>query len=718
MVTPETMEAEEKALRLEVDDDGLAWLVLDRPDSRVNLLTAGLMQRLDDALGEVEEAAATGRIKALILRSAKPGNFIAGADIEQIREIRDPVEGGTKAAQGQRIFLRLERLPVPTVAAIRGACLGGGAEMVLACRYRVAADTPETRIGLPEVRLGIIPGFGGTVRLPRLVGLRSAVELIVTGRAVSARSAERMGLVDERVPAAGFEARVRRFAWERIGAGRASRRRRRSLPERLLDETAPGRRLVLWQARRRVLAETRGHYPAPLAALDTIRDTMALPLEQALEREAEALGRLIATDVSKNLIHVFDLSNAARKAATATGKVPERIAVVGAGLMGGAIAQLAAYRGLHVRLKDIREDALGQGLRHARELFDGLVRRGRLSRKDADFAMNRIAPTLEYAGFGTAELVLEAVVERQDIKEQVLREVESRVGPDCILASNTSSLSITGLQAALQRPERFCGLHFFNPAHRMPLVEVIRGDRTSDEAVAGAFALARRLEKTALIVNDGPGFLVNRILAPYLNEAGWLLADGASIEEVDRALLGFGMPMGPFRLLDEIGLDVARHAGAVMHEAFGDRMRPAPVLSALEAASRPGRKGGVGFYRYRDGKERGVDPSVYDELGDAVPPARRSFGAEEIVDRLILVMINEAARALEDGIVADAGAVDLGMIMGTGFPPFRGGLLRYADARGVGRILERLEALAGELGARYEAANGLRERAAAGRGFY
>jgi 3-hydroxyacyl-CoA dehydrogenase / enoyl-CoA hydratase / 3-hydroxybutyryl-CoA epimerase len=391
--------------------------------------------------------------------------------------------------------------------------------------------------------------------------------------------------------------------------------------------------------------------------------------------------------------------------------------VVGAGVMGGGIAQLAAYRGLTVRLKDIQPDPLGQGLRHARELFDRLVSRRRLDEREAKRAMNRIAPTLEYSGFGTVDVVVEAVVERRDVKETVLRELESHVRADAVLASNTSSISITELQRVLERPERFCGMHFFNPVHRMPLVEVIRGAATSDETVARVFALARALEKTPLIVNDGAGFLVNRLLAPYLNEAGWLLSEGVRIDDVDAALRGFGMPMGPFRLLDEVGLDVARHAAAVMHEAFGERMRPAPALAALERTDRLGRKGGAGFYRYSKGAEKGVDSAVYRELGDAVGPKRR-MAADEIVDRAILAMVNEAARALEDGIVADAGGLDLGMIMGTGFPPFRGGLLRYADRRGTREIADRLLAFAQAHGPRFEPAPSLQERARASRAFY
>lgn len=546
--------------------------------------------------------------------------------------------------------------------------------------------------------------------------------MIVTGRAISASKAERIGLVDERVPRPALEDRIRRFTWERIDRGpRGTNRSGRRLVSRFLDDTAPGRRLVLWQARRRVMRETKGHYPAPLTAIETLGATLAVPLLEAFTIEAEALGRLVVTETCKNLVHVFGLTEQAKRALRGvdTGPATDRAAVLGAGTMGGAISQLLAYNGIGVRLKDISPDAVGLGLRHARELFDGAVRRRRLTRREAGQRLERIAPTLDYSGFGTVGLVIEAVVEREDVKKAVLREAEERVRPDVVLASNTSSLSITELQQNLQRPEQFCGMHFFNPVHKMPLVEIVRGSATAETTLATVFALARELDKTPLLVNDSPGFLVNRLLAPYLNEAGWLLAEGASIDAIDRALVDFGMPMGPLRLLDEVGLDVARHAAGVLYESFGDRLRPATPLVALGETDRLGRKNGKGFYRYEGGKDPSSgDEAIYAELGEAVPANRREIPAVGIRQRCILAMVNEAARVLEDDVVEDAGAIDLGMIMGTGFPPFRGGLLRYADRIGTPTLLEELEHLSREHGPRFDAAPLLRELAATSRGFY
>ncbi|MBI4545350.1 MAG: enoyl-CoA hydratase/isomerase family protein [Gemmatimonadetes bacterium] len=718
MATIHEKTTEAAALALEVDGDGIAWLTFDRRGSRVNLLTTPVMSRLDALLGAVEEGARAGRIRALIVQSGKPGTFIAGADVEEIGRVRDAAEGTAKSRQGQRIFRRLELLTIPTMAAIDGVCLGGGTELALACRNRLASDRADTRIGLPEVRLGILPGFGGTVRLPRLLGLRAALELIVSGKPISARRALRIGLVDEVVPTTMLRDRVKHFARERIEKRHVTRRKRPALT-RLLERTPPGRRLLLQLARRQVRKETGGNYPAPLAAIDTLSRTVGRPLDPAFELEARTLGELIATDVCKNLVHVFRLTESAKKAGPLLEpRSVDVVGVLGAGVMGGGIAQLLAYHGLGVRLKDVQARAIGQALHHARELFDAAVRRGRLERRAAEEAFGRIAPTLDYSGFARVDVVIEAVVERMEVKQQVLHEVEARVASGGVLTSNTSSLSIQEMQKALERPADFCGMHFFNPVERMPLVEVVRAPDTSDGAVATIFALARRLGKTPLEVKDGPGFLVNRLLGPYLNEAGWLLADGASIEAIDRALTAFGMPMGPLRLLDEIGLDVAAHAAGVMHEALGERFRPALPLLALRRTARLGRKGGRGFYRYEGGKSKEADAAIYAELRDSVPASRRELPRALIQERTVLAMVNEAARALEDGIVGRAADVDLAMILGTGFPPFRGGLLRYADALGLPAILGKLGAFERERGPRFQPAPLLRERAVAGRGFY
>jgi 3-hydroxyacyl-CoA dehydrogenase / enoyl-CoA hydratase / 3-hydroxybutyryl-CoA epimerase len=450
--------------------------------------------------------------------------------------------------------------------------------------------------------------------------------------------------------------------------------------------------------------------------LDILPQLLRSDVDSALAVEAKALGHLIVTEASKNLIHVFRLSEGAKKAGPDVPPLTvERVGVLGAGVMGGGIAQLLAYRGFTVRLKDIKEDAIELGLRHAQEAFDKAVKRRRLDRREARNMMQRISPTLDYSGFGATDLVIEAVIERMDIKKSVLVETEKEAN-SAILTSNTSSLSITEMQSALAHPERFCGMHFFNPVDRMPLVEIIRGARTDDTTLATVVAVARKLEKTPVIVGDGAGFLVNRVLAPYLNEAGWMLSEGISVQEVDKALLDFGMPMGPFRLLDEIGLDVARHVAHLMFEAFGERMKPAPAMTALEKTRRLGKKGGLGFYTYENGKHKDVDETVYAELGAGT--RGRKVAKSEIQARCVYIMINEAARILEDGIAARPDDVDVGMIFGTGFPPFRGGLLKYADTVGLNRIVETLQRYTREHGNRFEVAPLLQEKAAKNQKFY
>ena len=706
---------------LQIDEDGLGWLVLDDPERRVNVLTEAAMRRFGELLGEAHRLAATGRLRALVVWSGKPDSFVAGADVDAIAEIDDSTCGEAAARIGQAVFMDLEQLEVPTVAAIHGVCLGGGTELALACRYRVASDSPKTRIGLPEVQLGIIPAWGGTTRLPRLVGLRAALPLLLTGAPVSVSRARRIGLVDEILPAPGFRERVRELTRALLD-GSAPRRRKRPLGARLAYDTPPGRWLVLAAARRSVRSRTGGHYPAPLVLLDVLRRGLGATVETSFRIEAAAAGELIVSEVSRNLIHVFHLRERARKEAGAgPGSEPRPVRhamVLGAGVMGGGIAQLLAFRGIGARMKDVCHEAIAGGLQHARALFDEAVERRKLSPREAEQRMELVSGGIQYHGLAEADLVIEAVVERIDVKRQVLREVEQRAGPQCVLATNTSSLSVDQMAEALERPERLCGMHFFNPVHRMPLVEVVRGRRSSDEAVATVYRLALELGKVPVVVADGPGFVVNRILGPYLNEAGWLLADGATIEEIDAAARAFGMPMGPIRLLDEIGLDIARHAGSTLHEVFGERLLPSPPLQALANTDRLGRKNGRGFYRYEEGRERGVDPSVYDDLADLPGAGRKVSDEDEIRMRLVLSMVNEAARTLTDRVVQRAGDLDLAMIMGTGFPPFRGGLLRFADSIGPTTVRAYLDQLHDRAGPRFAPAPLLVELASEERTFY
>jgi 3-hydroxyacyl-CoA dehydrogenase/enoyl-CoA hydratase/3-hydroxybutyryl-CoA epimerase len=690
----------------------VAWVTFDLPGEKVNKLSRAVMERLAAVLDELESRRGLG---GAVFTSGKDGMFLAGADVSEIRDVRTAEEADEAARAGQRIMDRIEGLPFPTVAAISGVCLGGGTEIALACKGRVGTDHPRFQIGLPEVNLGIVPAWGGTTRLPRLVGIQAALELMLSGRGLDARKAERMGLLDRAVP----QGRLREQAHallQGLGEGKASARRRRPKGARLLEGNPLGRALLFSQARKRVLARSGGHYPAPLAILDIV-ERGRRSKERSLALEREKVRELLPGRVSKNLVHLFFLNERAKKErGTATPAEPrtlEATAVLGAGTMGGGIARLFASRDLPVRLKDVNPEALGAGLKAARQVFEERRKGKRMSGWEVESRMALIAPTLDWSGFRRVDLVLEAIVEDLEIKKDVLRDLEPRLEKRALIATNTSTLSVSEMQSVLARPDRMAGFHFFNPVDRMPLVEVIRGRQSSEETIATLVAFAKALGKTPVVVNDGPGFLVNRILGPYLNEASVLLLECGDVAAVDRAFLDFGMPMGPLRLLDEVGIDVAAKAGAVLARAFGDRAEPSGILPSLIAAGRLGKKSGAGFYRYRNGRAA-ADSEVASLLG----AKRSALDPVEAVERALSLMVAEAARALDEGIVASPEDVDLAMVMGTGFPPFRGGLLRYADERGVERIASDLEAFRAKKGLRFAPPSSLLDRARSSRNFY
>lgn len=687
---------------LAVDSLGLAVLTFDDPGRGANVLTREVMTTLAGHLETVGSEAAKGQIHALLIRSGKADSFIAGADVSAIAAIGSVDEGVESARLGQAIYQRLADLPIPTLAAVHGFCMGGGTELALACDVRAISDAPGSRFALPEVQLGILPGWGGTTRLPRLVGLQAALDLLLTGKACKASKAERIGLADHVFPASQFEERTEELARQLAAGPWDARRPKRPFVTRLLEGNPVGRAVIRKAARKQVLKLTDGNYPAPLRILDVVAKSEGESLSTALDYEALALGELIVSPECRGLVHVFNLRERARKAPWAAGgeaSSVDHIAVIGAGVMGGGIAQLAAYNGITARIKDIRHEAVASGLAYAEGIFAKAVQRRKLMRREAAQKMSLISGGVDYAGVQNADVVIEAVVERMDVKKAVLAEVETKVSDEAILATNTSSLSVDEMSAELSRPGKFGGMHFFNPVHRMPLVEIVRGSRTSADTVETLAALAVRLGKVPVVTGDGPGFLVNRILAPYLNEAGFLLDEGFDAEAIDRIWKRFGMPMGPYRLIDEVGIDVMRHAGETMHQAFGKRMSPAPSLEALGESGRLGKKGDLGFYVYENGKQAGFDPHVYEAAG--VHRSREDPDEAKVIQRLSLTMINEAARILGEGIVNSAGDVDLGMIMGTGFPPFRGGLLKHADTLGSATVLSLLQGLETTHGSRF-----------------
>jgi 3-hydroxyacyl-CoA dehydrogenase/enoyl-CoA hydratase/3-hydroxybutyryl-CoA epimerase len=714
-------------------------LTFDLPGEKVNKFSRAVMGDFEKLLPRLEALAQKGEIDALVIVSGKPGIFIAGADIEMIQATRTADEAASLSRQGQKLLDRWEDLPFVTVAASDGATMGGGCEFSLASTAVIMSNSSQAKIGLPEVLLGVIPGMGGCVRLPRKVGLANALDLILSGRTLDGTRAQKMGLVEACLPKENFtESAVKWTAanWAALKAGKRLAKEPKlggmgGVAGSLLENTPMGRRVIFNKARQGVLSKTRGKYPAPLEALETLKATGAAygaklkgsAREKRMVRESEGFGRCAATDVSKNLIRLFFLTESVKKA---NGLPPgqkvetpsiERAGVLGAGVMGGGIAQLFADKGITTRMKDLNNQALGLGITAARKIFDKQVKRKKIDRRQYLQKMNLIAPVTDYSGFPATQVVVEAIIEKMDIKQKVFQELENHVNDQCVVASNTSSLSVSQMQSVMKHPERFVGMHFFNPVHRMPLVEVIRGDKSNDRAVATIFQFSKQLGKTPIVVKDAPGFLVNRLLMPYLNEATWMLAESAAIDEIDEAMLEFGMPMGPMELIDEVGVDVGEKVAHILHDAFGARMTPAPFNTKITGASRLGKKNGKGLYVYEEGgRNKKLDPEIYSILG--ITPKKGALAPEEIVERCVLPMINEAARCLEEGIVATASDVDLGMIMGTGFPPFRGGLLRYADSLGAQRVVDRLRKYQERFGERYKPADALVARARNQQQFY
>lgn len=699
----------------------IAFVEFDLPGEKVNKFSTPVMNRLQEIVTELKASS----YKAVIFKSNKPKIFIAGADIDEIRAMTTREQFEAAVVGGQGIFNQIEDLPMITIAAVNGACAGGGCEFIMACDYRIATDDSSTRIGLPETKLGIIPGFGGCVRMPRIIGLQAALDIILNGKLERAQKAYKLGLVDALVHPAILLEQAVKMAEEKIKEGGAKRRKTfepKGFANKMLE--GPAKFVVFKKARENVLKFTHGHYPAPLKAIETIQKTYGMSdRDRAMKIEREAFVEAASTDISKNLIHVYDLMESVKKqsgiaSTTVKAKAVKHMGVLGAGTMGGGIAYVAADKGIYVRMKDINWAAIGLGLKHAQDLWQKLVKRKSLNSYDFQQKIDRVSGTLDYSGFKHMDLVVEAIVEDMEIKKKVIAETAKHMKDDAIIATNTSSLSVTEMAAGHPRPEYFAGMHFFNPVDKMPLVEVIRGEKTSDETIATVYELTKRMGKLPVVVKDGPGFLVNRLLLPYMAEAAFLMQEGMSLETVDKWYVKeFGMPMGPFALMDEVGLDVCMKVLKIFKKAFGSRVEIAPLMDKLATSGRLGKKNKKGFYTYDEkGKRLAVDSSVYTDLG--LPTPTNPLGEKECLERGLFAMVNECSRALiEDHIVETAGEVDLAMITGTGFPPFRGGLLTYADKLGSTYIVDQLEVY-GAKHARLKPAAPLIAMAKSGKKFY
>lgn len=670
-------------ITLTFERDAIATLTFDRANSSANVFDVATLHELDTHLATLEKR---GDLKGVVLVSAKPKIFVAGADLNAfagatVAQLGDIVD------LGHRVFRRLEALKIPSVAAINGVCLGGGCELALACDWRVGSTDKSTKIGLPETQLGILPAWGGSVRLPRLIGLPQALGIILTGKQLVAQQALKVGMIDDVAHPEYLVAAAR----QQLAKGK----RPASAPRGLMN-SALLRPLVVSKARKDVLAKTRGHYPAPLKAIDAAVGALGQPLETGLAIEKAAFLSLVQTSECHSLMSIFHLQERAKKlkAVDADGAaIPvKRVAVIGAGVMGAGIAQWSSSRGYPTILKDVAPDALAKGLKSAEKIYQDGVKKKKLTQAEATAALDRITPVHTDVPFTGVDLVIEAAVEKLELKQKIFQQLERRAGPQTILATNTSALSIDAIAGGLADPTRVVGIHFFNPVHRMQLVEIVRGPRTSAAALDTALTFVKAIGKLPVLVKDSPGFLVNRILLPYMVESVRLFNEGVDAARLDRLMLDFGMPMGPLRLTDEVGLDVAQHVAVDLQNRLA---KPVPIndtLAQMIAKGWLGKKSGTGFYVFP--KEKGAKESPNGQLAFLQGNGKgRAQDDATLRDRLVLVMVNEAARCLEEGVVAAPEDVDFGMIFGTGWAPFRGGPLRYADARGVADVVAQLRKL-------------------------
>ena len=702
-------------------EDGIAKLNYDNQTESVNKFDQATIKEFGEAVTALEQSS---DVKGLIVTSGKKV-FIAGADItEFVGNFKKPeAEIASWVLDINKTFNRFEDLPFPKVAAINGASMGGGTEMTLVCDYRVMSD--KASIGLPEVKLGIFPGFGGSVRLPRIIGIDNALEIIATGEAQKPAAALKVGMVDAVVAADHLEASAIDLVKKCI-AGDLDWKARHDEKINPVKLNALEQTMAFNSAKGVLFSKANpAQYPAPKIALESIEKHVNLPRDKALEIESAGFAKAAKTPQAESLVGLFLNDQAVRKLAkTHSAKAHDikEAAVLGAGIMGGGIAYQAASKGLPIIMKDIKAEQLDLGMREASKHLSSGMARGKVTPAQMGETLSRIRPTLNYGDFGETDIVIEAVVENPKVKHAVLKEVEGLVKENCILASNTSTISITYLASVLERPENFVGMHFFNPVHRMPLVEVIRGEKSSEEAVATTVALAEKMGKVPVVVNDCPGFLVNRVLFPYFGAFDLLIKQGADFVQIDKVMEKFGWPMGPAYLMDVVGIDTGVHGAEVMAEGFPDRMKPDYKVSGqiLFEANRLGQKNGVGFYKYETDKKgkpvKTADPQTVELLKPFID-APKQFEDQEIIDRLMIALCNETVRCLEDNIVSTPAEADMAMIMGIGFPPFRGGPCRYIDQIGLQNYLALCDKYA-SLGKAYEAPQMIRDMAANGKTFY
>lgn len=706
-MTPPSPAPGAQTLRLDIRDDDICVLTFDRPGSSANIFD---LPTLDELAAELDFIARQPKLKGLIFASAKPTIFIAGADLNMMQSDPPPAEVRVIIERGQSVMSRIAALPIPTVAAINGVAVGGGFELCLACDYRVAARSPHTRIGLPETKIGLLPGWGGSTRLPRLIGLPRALDIILGGKTVPAAHALKLGMVDEVAPVE----HLLTAATRKIHAGK------RPQPWLWPTNNAVSAALIARIARRGVWRKTRGNYPALNQSLAVLTRGITRSIEQSLALERDGFLQLAQSPASRNLLRLFFQQERARKRSLPVASLETEhkpimhTAVIGAGVMGAGIAQWLSSRRRTVVLRDVNVEALQKGMTAIHRRYRDGLKRHLFSPLEMRDGMDRIHPAPAEVPLHHAEIVIEAAVEDLALKKKIFQNLEGLVAADTILATNTSALPISEIAAVMQYPERIVGLHFFNPVHRMQLVEVIATARTAPDVLQRTLRFAQQIGKLPVIVRDSPGFVVNRILMPYLIEAGNLFEAGARIIDLDTVMLDFGMPMGPLRLLDEVGLDVALHVAETLAPVLPAGMRLPECLRQMTMQGLLGRKNGRGFYLYEKSRER-PNPRVQ---GLVLGGKARALPREELCERLVFLMANEAARCLQENVVTDPADVDFAMVMGTGYAPFRGGPLRHLDATGPARVVGGMEFLAAQGFAHFAPCTLLADIAAAGKTIY
>ncbi len=717
--------AKEKLVHVEVRADKIAVLTIDDVGESVNTITPNFGADLRAALERVQSDPG---IVAAVLYSGKKDNFVVGANIDMLKTIKFAGDAEKMSRELSRELVRVKSSKKPIVAAVHGPALGGGFELALACRAIVLSDDKKTTVGLPEVQLGLLPGANGLLRVAERAGLQVALDIGLTGKNTRSSKAKKLGLADEVCPAP-ILLEVACGVARDLAEGNPLRRPKKKLDAKVLttlalEENPIGRRILFKKAREALRRKTHGHYPAAERIIDVLEAFGSKGFAAAAEVEAKAFGELVVSETAHRLIEIFFATTGLKKDSGVDdpGVRPrkvEHVAMLGGGLMGGGIAYVTINAGIPVRLKDKDDAGVGRGLKYVAGILDDRVRKKQVTREEREQLLRNLTATTDYSGLKYADVVIEAVFEDLALKQKVLAEVEAAAGPSTIFASNTSSIPVGKIAQGSKRPENVVGMHYFSPVHKMPLLEVIRTDRTAPEVVATAVALGKKQGKTVIVVKDGVGFYTSRILGPYMNEASHMLMDGVSIDAIDRALVDWGWPVGPITLLDEVGIDVAAHVGPIVHEAFGDRMIPPGSIDKLVKDDRKGRKNGRGFYRYDDGAmkdgKRKVDLTIYATLG--IEP-RAKLPLEEIQMRCSLALVNEALHCYGEGLLRSPRDGDIGAIFGLGFPPFRGGPFRYVDTIGAPEILRRVQGYEDRFGKRWTPAPALAEMAKKAKAFY